>query len=945
MVVQTKKNLLERAGELRALASAVDAVRERTGCLLMVEGPGGIGKTALLEEVSTSARDEGVRVVRARGAELEREFAFGVVRQWLEPVVRGLDDVERGALLGGAAGLAAPLLGVGPGDRLPASEDPSFAMLHGLFWVCAGLAEDAPLLIVLDDAHWADAPSLRFVHYLTGRLDGLAIGVIVAFRRGEPCPTDELVGALATQPDARGLRPAPLSAGAVARVVGDSFPDCSDPALARVCHEATGGNPFLLHELVRALHEDGPADSSPLAARVAAYGPQRIADSVLARIAGLSGAAVALARAVAVMGVPTSVDAASALAELDLETGAEAADLLAMAGILELGWKLSFVHPIVRSAIYADLPPAARASGHARAARLLARDGGPPEAAAAQLLEAERAGDQWTVSVLRQAAGRALAGGAPESAAAYLARALEEPPAHGERAAVLRELGAAEAVSHHPAAVEHLADALALTPEPAERARLALELASAFMVAGRGEQAVELLDEALAELGGRAPELAMRIEAQLLGATGQSLSTRPLHARRLARLRETPLGDGPADRMLLANLASWAGMEGMPASAVSALAERALGGGRLLSEVTADSPVLYLAINALLYADRLEPSLRRLDEAVADARARGSIIGYALSCAFRAEAHYRVGAVTEAQADARAALDAGGPEWGLLPYALAPLVRALVDRGELEAADRALAAHGDAPERIDGFAWKYLLLARGRLRLVQDRPEEAVHELLGLGRWLEACGVRNPGGAAWRSLAAAALGQLGERDEARRLADEEVILAQPLGQPRTLGIALRVAGRLSEAPIEPLREAASVLEHSGARLEHARALVELGAALRRASHRRDARPVLREALHLAHRCRAPALAERARHELLATGARPRRPALTGRDALTPTEARVARMAAEGQSTPAIAQALFVTPKTVETHLGHAYLKLDVHSRRELAAALAAPDDD
>jgi DNA-binding CsgD family transcriptional regulator len=194
---------------------------------------------------------------------------------------------------------------------------------------------------------------------------------------------------------------------------------------------------------------------------------------------------------------------------------------------------------------------------------------------------------------------------------------------------------------------------------------------------------------------------------------------------------------------------------------------------------------------------------------------------------------------------------------------------------------------------------------------------------------------------AWRSSAALAHLQLGDYDEARRLADEEVTLARPLGQPRTLGVALRAAGLTQSGcrGIELLREAVGVLESSPARLEHARAMTDLGAALRRSRHRAEAREPLGQGLDLAHRCGATALAERARRELLATGARPRRLMVSGRDSLTPSEARIARMAAEGLSTPAIAQALFVTPKTVETHLGHAYQKLEINSRHQLAEAL------
>jgi DNA-binding CsgD family transcriptional regulator len=229
-----------------------------------------------------------------------------------------------------------------------------------------------------------------------------------------------------------------------------------------------------------------------------------------------------------------------------------------------------------------------------------------------------------------------------------------------------------------------------------------------------------------------------------------------------------------------------------------------------------------------------------------------------------------------------------------------------------------------------------------RLKIAQGRTGEGADQLLVCGNWLETWGAKNPGLVAWRSNVALALNQLENPDRAEELAAEEVALARALGQPRALGIALRAFGLLERGTsgIDLLGQAVAELEHSPAQLEHARALIDYGAALRRNGHRTEARKPLRQGLDLAHRCGASVLGERARQELLAAGARPRRPVLSGRDSLTPAETRVADMAAQGLSTPEIAQALFVTPKTVETHLGHVYQKLDIHSRGELPRALS-----
>jgi DNA-binding CsgD family transcriptional regulator len=237
----------------------------------------------------------------------------------------------------------------------------------------------------------------------------------------------------------------------------------------------------------------------------------------------------------------------------------------------------------------------------------------------------------------------------------------------------------------------------------------------------------------------------------------------------------------------------------------------------------------------------------------------------------------------------------------------------------------------------------FVLDTRARLRLAQGRAREALDALRECARLLEVWKIRSPGRIPWRASAALALTSLGEPDEATRIALEEIELARRFELPRELGIALRAAGLVEggDRGIELLAEAAQVLEASPAVLEHARALADLGAALRRRGQRSNAREPLRRALDLAHRCGATALADRARTELVATGARPRRAVVTGVDALTASERRVAEMAAEGLTNRQIAQALFVTEKTIEWHLGQAYRKLDIGSRSELPRALGA----
>jgi DNA-binding CsgD family transcriptional regulator len=308
----------------------------------------------------------------------------------------------------------------------------------------------------------------------------------------------------------------------------------------------------------------------------------------------------------------------------------------------------------------------------------------------------------------------------------------------------------------------------------------------------------------------------------------------------------------------------------------------------------------------------------------------------------RAEADYRMGELAEAEADALAAIDAGGPShWVLAPVAVGTLAQVLAERGAIAEAEKLLAEWW-VPHGLDqGGMTNWLPYAQGRLHLATRRWGAAAECFLAVGEWMQAWGERDPGLLDWRSGAALALAPQGDIDRARTLAGEVIGLGRELGKPRSLGIGLRVAGAISTGAeaVERLREAVEVLAEAPARLEHARALVDLGAALRRQNHRREAREPLHYGIELARQCGATALVEQGQAELAASGARPRRVALSGIEALTPSERRVAGLAAEGLSTPQIAQQLFVTVNTIESHLRRVYSKLGIHSRDALPDAL------
>jgi predicted ATPase len=327
--------------------------------------------------------------------------------------------------------------------------DPEFATLNALYWLLAGLADVEPLVLTIDDAHWLDGPSLRLLEFVLPRMEELPAVAVIATRsldhRGEAAP----LGRILADPASRIIRPDPLSPAAVAELACARFGDVPDTAFIEACVDVTAGNPFYLSELLRELALRDVQPRSDAAALVRASGPRRISLTVRFRAAtGPDG--LALARALAVLGDGARLEQVAALARVERDAAAAAADALTRAAILAPRPGLSFAHPIVRTAVYADLAPRERADAHARAARLLHSSGAAVDRVAAHLMNTDPAGDPTVVELLRTAATAALRQGAPETAARYLRRALAEPPAVAVRPRVLVELGRSEASAAHP---------------------------------------------------------------------------------------------------------------------------------------------------------------------------------------------------------------------------------------------------------------------------------------------------------------------------------------------------------------------------------------------------------------------------------------------------------------------------------------------------------------
>ena len=940
--------LLERAGELARIESALARAREGHGTFVVIEGPAGIGKTALLGALRTGAANGGMRVLRSRGTELERDFAFGVVRQLFEPPLAEASELERADLLQAAAGKAAGILGL-PGAATAGGSpslgvDPSFAILHGLYWLCANLAATGPLCVVVDDAHWADAPSLRYLSFLLTRLEELNVALVLATR---PCETEADAGLLAsvlTDPSADVIRLPPLTKAAVGQLVESRLAEVPDPVFVEACLRATGGTPFLMRVLMDALREGGVAPTAEAARHVERIGARTVGRSIRLRLRRLPEHAGRLARALAVLERSDLLQAAR-LAGLDEAEAAEAAELLVTAGILESGRPLTFIHPIVRSGIYVELSSVERGQGHRRAARLLAEHPGAYERVAEHLLASEPAGDPWVVERLVEAASRAGKQGAPESEAVFLRRVLVEPPSPGERSALLLDLGMAEASAGLPGWSEHLQEAVDAAPDAIAAADAAMVLGLALSRAQRSVEAVEVLDRAASSLDFHRSDFALLLKAAAVFPAMNDPATASSLSFRRQTLLERALGDPAAPRELMA-----------AAAFVSVLANDPAEIGADLATLAADGapsgdcrPWFWFAAwfsqmtFSLLWAERYAQVRPLLDASIAQARLTGDSSRLAMGLANRVWLALRRGDLTAAEGDARTALAAtklpAPPMYRVLNSAL--LIKTLVEQGELDAAEQVLAPLD--PETESGSLIAAVLrFGRGRLRVAQGRIAEGLEDFLAVGVVLTRAQVTCPSYLPWRSEAALAHLALGDHESAGRLAEEELELARAFGAPRALGVAKRAAGVVAggDRGASLLREAIDAFERGDARLERARALADLGAMLRRRNRRTEARELLREALDIAHRSGAERLAEQAEIELRATGARPRRAVLTGLDSLTASERRIAELGSQGLTNREIAQTLFVTARTVEGHLTSVFRKLQLDSRSELPAALA-----
>lgn len=936
--------LLERGVEVDRLTSAIDAARSAAGRAVIVEGPSGIGKSRLLTEAADAAHRAGFCVLRASGGEFERDYPAGVVLDLFQAHMSTHDEVEQQHLLRGSAASAGAVLqsaGVGT-EALPAPE--RFVLLNSLFWLVAHLAELRPVAVIVDDVHWADDFSLHFLAYLAARLPNAAVVLVVAVRTGDPVRDEEVIRHLYDAAAAQVLRPTSLSDVAVAALVAaDASDDHLDADLVASIVSSTGGNPFLVRELTAA------ATNHPHGWRAAiddpdGFAPSAVARNVMTRLRRFGGGALALARAASVLGDGVSLIAVADLAELTVEEAQATAERLRHVQVLRAVDPMTFGHKVLRAAVYSEIPTDLRPALHKGAAKTLRQGFGGPDAIAGHLILAPPSSEEWVRSALYDGGRLAMRRGSPDTAIRYFRRALETWPATQSSAQICVDLALCEAAVGEPRSIARFVDALTQIEDPVSRAEPLYALGHTLYRRGRHREAADTFREGADLLALADPERMLWFESAYAACAHYLPALRPDAFVRLEAVTTGIAESGPrteAERAVLGVLSLY---KAASAPANARLPQQILTPHDQPAHQIVGGIQRNLAMTSLIWGGAPGDVLDRLDTELRDARERGDTLALTEASFIRGLALYRLGRVRDAAEDAHVAVDGTTRGWGAtVPGGHGVLVDCLLAQGKAAEAyrivDEAAALVRGADFRPSS-AWYYW--SRGRLRAQGHDAEGALTDFLRVGQILQAVSIYSPGAFSWRSEAAAAAHATGDDAHARELLATQLELAEKFGLPDSQAETLRV-----RAAMEDHDQAVVTLKDAALRLAGRQSLVclevlvALGARRRRAGSVRAARDDLRRALELASRHGASALADQARLELLASGARPRRDHISGVDALTSSELRIAQLAADGLINRQVAGALYLTKNTVEWHLRNVYRKLDITSRDQLPAALVA----
>ncbi|MER5755572.1 AAA family ATPase [Streptomyces sp. NPDC002088] len=877
-------SLWERDKEVAAIARAVDTLcadRSSPGSLLVFRGEAGLGKTALLAETHRIAEARGCTVWSARGGETLRSVPFNVVRQLLQPALVSLLPEEAREYLGDWYDIAGPALGITEPSEPRA--DPQ-GVCDGLVAAVRRLAKrDWPLVLLVDDAHWADQESLRWLSAFAERLDDLSVLVVVARRPGDVSgESARHLDSVAAAVGGPVTNISALTPDAVAGLTRARLGAHADAPFCREVWAVTGGNPYETNELLAKVQDSElePAESS--AGELRALNRSARGGGLVARLEQLGVDATRFAWAAAILGTGISVDLVARLATMGRDDAGRCAELLRSARILTepdptagpaKEGDLQFLHPLIASAVYNSIPDALRTAMHGIAAQVVTDSGRGAAAAARHLLQVHPDDDEELVEQLREAAREHIAVGAPDAARRCLERALLEPPRPEVHARVLYELGCATLLTAPARTIGHLRTALAMPGlDGGERVDAVFRLSQALLHNDQLEEAVRTVEAEAARH--RAGPSRMRLQAvQYMWEGIHGEATSPGRSERLAELARTCTGRDNSERALLILRAFDAMAHGENAEEVVEVADRALVNGRLApglgwTDTEWGSELLMMLGNSYAYADRLD----RAESLFAEALRTYTIAGWsgghlALSNAFLGLAYRRQGRLRDAETILRESVRLAERVGRGLPLywsATCGLVDTLLARGHVEEAWSVAEQYGFAPPYPSTIVLPDTRSVRGRLLLAVGRTKDGINELEAAEKAAAARGGHNPVLAPWTVDLARALA-VEDPARAARLGADARRQAERFGTDTAIGEALRCAAALEtgQRAVRLAGQAVAYLESSPCQYEHAAARVEYGIAARSVAD-------LNRGLALARSCGADGLVAQAR-EVLDTG--------------------------------------------------------------------------
>ncbi|MFB8265164.1 AAA family ATPase [Streptomyces sp. NPDC055955] len=849
-----------------------------SGSLVVFRGEAGIGKTALLEEVRRIAAGRAT-VWSARGGETVTSVPFNVVRQLLQPALLALSQEEAREYFGDWYEIAGPALGIAePGGR---QADPQ-GVRDGLVAAVSRLARlHWPLVLLVDDAQWADEETLHWLAAFAERLDDLPVLVVVAHRDGEATAAStghlEAVGAAARPRTTLSALTPDATAGLTRATLGEH----ADAPFCREVWAVTGGNPYETVELLAKVQDSDLEPAEGSAGELRALNKSARGRGLVDRLEGLGTDATRLAWAAAILGTRIAPDLAARLAGMTPGEADRCAERLRGARILTdatyeggaVG--LEFVHPLIASAVYRSIPPATRTAMHGQAAWAVTASGHGAAAASRHLLQVHPDDDPELVEQLRTAAGEHLAVGAPEAARRCLERALQEPPLPDVRSELLYELGCATLLTSPAVTIGHLRQALDTTPGLDGDARVdaVCRLSQALVHNNQLEEALREIDAEAARLDPGPARLRLQAMRYMWEGIHAGEEDSPGRSRSLAALAGSLTGRDNPERVLLVLRAFDAMTRGENAEVVVELCDRSLVNERLAPGLGWTDPewgfeLLAMLGSAYLFSDRLDRAESLFTEAVRAYETAGWSGGHlALAHAFVGYVHRRRGRLTDAEAVLRESLRLADRVGRGLPMhwdAACMLIDTLVARGRIGEAMEIADRYSFGPPYPSTIVLPDAHSVRGRLLIAAGRTEEGVSELEAAAKAATARGGHNTIMAPWacdlaRALATEDPGRAGE------LAADARLQAERFGTDTAIGEALRCEAALETGQRSLTLYAKSVtyLEASPCAYEHAVARVEYGIAARSVAE-------LTRGLTLAKSCGADGLAARAR-EVLDTG--------------------------------------------------------------------------